>query len=66
MADKHFYREALGYLPPSPRTVVDAVNFVQTIHANVDNTKLSDADFREFIRNSLPIVIFPRPEAKKA
>lgn len=46
--------------------MVDAVNFVQTIHANVDNTKLSDADFREFIRNSLPIVIFPRPEAKKA
>ncbi len=41
-------------------------NFVATVNANVDNAKLSDADFREFIRNSLPIVIFPRPKAKKA
>lgn len=31
-----------------------------TFAANVDNKKLSDADFREFIRNTLPIVSYPR------
>jgi hypothetical protein len=29
-----------------------------TIAANVDNDKLSDAEFREFIRNTLPIVLY--------
>jgi hypothetical protein len=35
---------------------VPAKNFVGTIMANVDNEKMSDADFRQFIRNTLPIV----------
>lgn len=35
---------------------VPAINFVGTIIANVDNNKLSDKEFREFIRNTLPIV----------
>lgn len=35
-----------------------------TIHVNVDNPKLSDEAFREFIRNTLPIVKYPRPEPK--
>jgi hypothetical protein len=39
---------------------VPAENFMATLNANVDNEKLSDADFREFVRNTLPIVIFPR------
>lgn len=38
------------------RAKVRAKNFVQTIAANVDNAKLSDADFRVFIRNTLPFV----------
>jgi len=28
---------------------------LQTIEANVDNEKLSDKEFRQFIRNSLPV-----------
>ena len=35
---------------------VPASNFVTQLETNVDNTKLSDADFREFVRNTLPIV----------
>lgn len=38
---------------------VDAVNFMGTMMANVDNEKLSDAEFREFIRNTLPIIEKP-------
>ena len=36
---------------------VDAKNFVETLSVNVDNEKLSDEEFREFVRNTLPIVI---------
>ena len=35
---------------------IPAENFVSTVKANVDNEKLSDAEFREFIRTTLPIV----------
>ena len=41
---------------------VPAENFMATIAANVNNLKLSDAEFREFIRNTLPIVDYPEPE----
>lgn len=34
-----------------------AESFCQTLTANVDNEGLSDADFRELVRNTLPIVI---------
>ncbi len=39
---------------------VPAEHFMGTIAVNVDNKKLSDADFREFIRNTLPIVQYKR------
>jgi hypothetical protein len=39
--------------------VVPAENFMATIAINVDNKNLSDKDFREFIRNTLPIVVYP-------
>lgn len=39
---------------------VPAAHFCGTLAVNVDNEKLSDADFREFVRNTLPIVIFPQ------
>ncbi len=42
---------------------VPAVNFIGTVLANIDNEKLSDAEFRQFIRNSLPIV--QKPELKE-
>lgn len=45
---------------------VPAANFCATIAANVDNEKLSDAEFREFVRNTLPIVDFPRRKAEPA
>ena len=37
---------------------IPASNFVGTVAANVDNGKLSDAEFREFIRRTLPDVIY--------
>lgn len=40
---------------------VPAENFLTTVAINVDNEGLSDADFREFIRNCLPVVRFPAP-----
>ncbi len=36
-----------------------AENFCSTLSANVDNVRLSDADFRSFVRDSLPVVQFP-------
>jgi len=39
----------------SKRTV-SASTFIGVIAANVDNIKLSDWEFRTFIRNTLPIV----------
>jgi hypothetical protein len=39
---------------------IPAENFMGTIAANVDNQELSDKNFREMIRNVLPIVEFPR------
>ena len=42
---------------------VGSVNFIGTMMANVDNEKLSDSDFRDFIRNTLPIVEKPSIEA---
>lgn len=43
---------------------VPAENFMRTLSANIDNERLSDAGFREFVRNTLPIVIFQRVEAR--
>ena len=39
---------------PSP-----AEMFMRTLVANLDNDKLSDADFRQLVRNSLPEIVFP-------
>lgn len=33
-----------------------AVSFVQLLRANIDNEKLSDEEFRSFVKNSLPVV----------
>ena len=44
---------------------VSAKNFVATIAANVDNDKLSDKDFRDFIRNTLPIVEYNKPSKER-
>lgn len=40
----------------SPNNKVPAVNFLNTVLVNLDNEKMSDADFRDFIRNTMPIV----------
>ena len=39
---------------------IPANNFVGTISVNVDNEKLTDKEFREFIRNTLPDVEFTK------
>ena len=44
-------------------SMVPAEHFMATIAANVDNKKLSDADFRQFIRDTLPIVQYKRKRA---
>ena len=38
------------------KQTVPAANFVSTMSANVNNDKMSDKEFREFVRNTLPIV----------
>jgi hypothetical protein len=42
------------------KRTVPADNFCGTLAANVDNDKLSDEEFRAFVRNSIDIVIFKR------
>ena len=42
--------------PVSPK------HFAQFLHANVNNGKLSDKEFRQMVRNTLPIVDYVRPE----
>lgn len=37
-------------------TGVPASNFVETLRENVDNDRLTDAQFRTFVRNTLPVV----------
>lgn len=39
----------------SPKAFHDPKHFVKQIRANVDNMKLTDAQFRDFIRSTLPI-----------
>lgn len=41
---------------------VPAENFLGTVAVNVDNKRLNDKEFRQFIRNTLPIVIYNRPK----
>ncbi len=62
--DRHAYEDELGPIGNKPFPVVNAEHFVATMAANVDNTKLTDAEFRELFRNTLPIVIYPRPEKR--
>ena len=35
---------------------VNASNLIVTLAANVDNLNLTDADFRNMVRNSIPLV----------
>ena len=48
---------ALRQIPPEGKIPAD--NFVGTLAANVDNPKLRDADFRQIVRNTLPIIHLP-------
>ena len=47
------------------KRTVPASNFMATVAVNVDNEKLSDKEFREFIRNTLPIVQYDNADAPK-
>ena len=46
----------------SEKRVVTATSFCGQLLGNVNNEKLSDAAFREMVRNTLPIVIFDAGE----
>lgn len=49
-----FYRKIGGYLMIDNK--IPAKYFVDLLRVNVDNEKLSDEEFRQIIRNTLPIV----------
>jgi len=53
--------KARGIPCKSMKPTVPAENFCGTLAVNVDNGKLSDKEFREFVKSSLPGVIFRRP-----
>lgn len=38
--------------------VIESGHFVRQLAANVENDKLSDSEFRELVRNTLPIVLY--------
>ncbi|MCK5020910.1 MAG: hypothetical protein KAS32_28075 [Candidatus Peribacteraceae bacterium] len=40
------------------KRTVPAEAFCETLAENIYNDKLSDEDFRRFVRNTMPIVIF--------
>ena len=46
------------------KRTVPAEHFMFTLEENVDNEKLSDKDFRQFVRNTLPIIIFDSKKDK--
>ena len=48
---------------PCSARVVPSENFCATLNANVDNDNMTDADFRAFVKNTLPIVQFDVPNA---
>ncbi len=41
-----------------PESKISADNFMGTIAKNIDNPKMNDADFRQFIRKMLPSIEF--------
>lgn len=43
-----------------------AVSLLGTIEANVNNVQLSDFEFRQFIRNSLPVAFVDKKTVKEA
>ena len=47
------------------KKAVDSKHFCQMLSLNVDNTKLTDAEFRKFVKRTLPIVDFPRTEKQE-
>lgn len=42
--------------------MIPATAFCSTLSVNVDNNDLTDSEFRELVRNTIPIVEFKRPE----
>jgi len=45
---------------------IPASNFVATLAANVENAKLTDAEFRQLVRNTLSIVQYDGCDEKKS
>ncbi|MEI8344017.1 MAG: hypothetical protein WCF93_03655 [Candidatus Moraniibacteriota bacterium] len=44
------------------KTTIPASNFLATLAKNVENSALTDAQFRQLVQNTLPIVIIDTPK----
>jgi hypothetical protein len=40
----------------SEKQTIPAESFLDTLEANIENDKLSDTEFRQFVRNTMPAV----------
>ena len=45
------------------KKALPAEHFALLLSKNVENKKLSDKDFRDFVRNTLPIVNYSQPDS---
>ncbi len=50
--------DLLSFKPTLCDELIPADNFVAILAVNVENQELSDLDFRELVRNTLPIVSY--------
>jgi Zn-dependent M16 (insulinase) family peptidase len=48
--------DLLNQLDELSNTIIPADNLLATLYANVNNEKLSDKDFRDFMRNCEPLL----------
>ena len=48
----------MSYQQKDQISTISPDNFLVTVEGNVDNPNLTDADFRDLIRRTLPIVKF--------
>ena len=58
-------RADLGTIVFRPPRQSAADSFTATLAANVDNDRMTDAEFRQFVRNSLPAIEFTFPTERQ-
>lgn len=55
--ERHKEEHEFKFLDMEARNPDQSVSLIDTISVNVDNEKMTDAEFRQFIRNSLPLTL---------